>query len=193
MSMRKTTQYFSGKLSKMHKSNVMDWLVHRILIHSSSDLVEETSARCPRMYYQFKTREEIERRTSLGEVVSGFTLNGDDETILIAYGDRRRSGLMNCVGISRLNRGSSKKCIGLAYVKCELDRAMDDLENVDLKTMEKHMNYYCLLLPLIDSGVFDGEYAIVYHDWDVGDENFGKALPNLCSLCFGTNAMSGIN
>ena len=57
-------------------------------------------------------------RINEGCVISGFTIHGNDEKIFVAYGDKRRSGEMNAIGISRYNKGHSSKFIGLAYVQC---------------------------------------------------------------------------
>ena len=91
---------------------------------------------------------------------------------------------MNCIGVTRLNKGSSFKCVGLAYVKCKLDDACDILLDVEVKTIENRIEHYCLMLPLIHDDDFDQDYAIIYDDWDVSDENWVKCLPSLCSLCF---------
>ena len=184
-SMRKTTQYFTGKLTLMHKTNVMDWLSEQFeKEQAAAERSGESKKRTPRMYYQYKTLEDIERKISQGEVLSGFTFCGNCDKIIVAYGERRRSGYMNCIGVTRLNKGSSFKCVGLAYVKCKLDDACDILLDVEVKTIENRIEHYCLMLPLIQDGDFDQDYAIIYDDWDVSDENWVKCLPNLCPLCF---------
>ena len=61
---------------------------------------------------------------------------------------------------------------------------------VGVKTIENNMKHYCLLLPLIMDGNFAGKFAIVYDDWDVGDENFRKSLPNICKFCFANDVMA---
>ena len=57
------------------------------------------------MYYQYKSLEDITGRLHSGEELSGFTLNGLDEKNIVAYGRQWRSGVMNCVTISRINQG----------------------------------------------------------------------------------------
>ena len=136
------------------------------------------------MYHQYKTLDEIERRMSLGEVLSDFTFEGNGDNIMIAYGEHCRLGLMSCIGITRLNKGFAQKCVGLAFVKCQLDDTDNILEDVDVETLESRMKHYRIMLPLLDDGDFDAEFAIVYDDWDVGDENFRKCLPSLCAMCF---------
>ena len=60
---------------------------------------------------------------------------------------------------------------------------------VDVETIESRIEHHCLLLPLVDEGIFVQEFAIVYDDWDVGDEHFKKYLPSLCPLCFTTDVL----
>ena len=182
-SMRKTTTYFRGKLGIMYKMNVMEWLSEEF-DKADSNRDQDSEKRVPRMYYQYKTLEEIERKIMLGEVLSGFTFHGNSEKIVIAYGGQRRSGLMNCIGITRLNKGTCRKCVGLAFVKCKLDEETNILSNVSVSAIENRIEHHLLMLPLIDHGDFDEEYAIVFDDWDVSDENFVKCLPKLCDMCF---------
>ena len=91
-----------------------------------------------------------------------------------------------------MKKGNSKKCIGLAYVKLQLDNTTVNAlysQDIDIKEVESMIEHYCLLLPLIDDGDFENEFAIVYGDWDVGDEYFRKCLPSLCSMCFETDVL----
>ena len=121
---------------------------------------------------------------SLGEVLSGFTFEGNGDNIMIAYGEKRRSGLMNCIGITRLRKGVAKKVVGFAFVKCQLDDTSNVIKDVDVEILESKMKHYCIMLPLLDDGDFFSEFAIIYDDWDVGDDNFVKALPNICPFLF---------
>ena len=50
VSMRKTTQYFSGKLSKMYRNNVMEWLDNELATAMNSQSKTNTKSK-PRMYY----------------------------------------------------------------------------------------------------------------------------------------------
>ena len=142
------------------------------------------------MYYQYKTLEEIERRMSLGEVLSGFTFEGNGDNIMVAYGERRHSGLMSCIGITRLMKGVARKCVGLAFVKCQLDDTGNIIKDVDIETLESKMKHYYIMLPLLDDGDFSAGFTIVYDDWDVGDKNFRKCLPSLCPMCFEIDVLS---
>ena len=148
--MQKTTQYFSGNLTLMHKTNNMDWLREEIR-KSSENRTYKQDKRSPRMYYQYKTLKEIDRRMSLGEVLSGFTFEGNGDNIMIAHGERQRSGLMSCIGITRLNKGVARKCVGLAFIKCQVDDTSDTLEDVDVETLESKMKHYCIMLPILDN------------------------------------------
>ena len=189
VSMRKTTEYFAGKLSRMYRTNVMDWLDEELSkeINSTS---RKSTRRTPRMYYQYKTLDEIKMRINVGSVLSGFSFKGNDDKVLVAYGEKRRSGIMNCIGISRLNKGHASKCIGLAYVQCSLDDQTELLLDVHVQTVEKMIQNYCLLLPFVEDETFTNKFAIIYDDWDCGDEYFVKCLPSICPFCFSTDVMS---
>lgn len=188
-SMRKTHQYFAGKLKLMYRTSVMNELVDE-LRSEVAKIPHVPRQRVPRMYYQYSSLEDIERRVTQGEVLSGFSFKDDNDEILFAYGEQRRSGIMSCVSLTRVGVGESTKLIGLAYVKCVLEEQDELMIGVGVKTIENNMKHYCLLLPLIIDGDFAGKFAIVYDDWDVGDENFRKSLPNICKFCFANDVMA---
>ena len=190
--MRSTTQYFCGKLTLMYKTNVMEWLAYQFKKEYEDDITNGYLPRVGKMYNQYVSLQEIKRKMRVGEVMSGFTFQGNTDKIIIAYGEHRRSGVMKCIGITRCEKGNSKKCIGLAYVKLQLDNTTVNAlysQDIDIKEVESMIEHYCLLLPLIDDGDFENEFAIVYDDWDVGDEYFRKCLPSLCSMCFETDVL----
>ena len=108
---------------------------------------------------------------------------------MIAYGERRRSGFMSCVGITQFKKGSSHECVGLAYVTCDLDDVSNLLTNVNVDAIVSRMEHYCLMLPLIDDGNFDKEFAIIYSDWDVGNEHLQKCIPDSCSILFALDVL----
>ena len=178
--MRKTTEYFTQKLVLMHKAVIMDWIQKEFV---ESD--KKSKPRKGKMYFQYKTREEIERKFRTGKVISGFMITGSKK-ICIAYRKKQRRGEMNVVGVRRVNPGHGHKVLGFAYVKCVLDDEKFVLQDVHIDDFMIHnnVNHYCLLLPFIDRGVFSSHFAVIFDDWDVGDLYFNKCLPMLCSLLF---------
>ena len=185
VSMRKTPDYFEGKLRLMFKTNVMNWVMD-CMSQSKNNQDSESTDRDYRMYYQYNSLEEITEKLQSGGVLSGFTLNGLDGKIVVAYGGQRRSGIMNCVTISRINRGHFKKILGLAFVSCTVDAQSKHLRNMNIEEVEKMIAHHCLILPLVEKDGYHGENAIIYDDWDVGNEFFLKCLPVLCFLLFQT-------
>jgi hypothetical protein len=186
--MRRNPEYFGGKLSLMYRTNVMNWLREEMSKHNDRSTDTEFGRKV-RMYYQYKTLAEIQERFSCGEVISGFTLVGDQHKIWIAYGKKRRSGLMNIVSIDRVDYGLAMKSMGLAYVSCKLEDQRDELWSLDVKTVEDKISSHCMLLPYIETGQFRELFTLIYDDWDIGDENFQKCLPMVCSTLFKTNVL----
>ena len=76
--MRKTPDYFEGKLRLMFKTNVMDW-VRDCLSQSKNSHDSESTERNYRMYYQYKSLEEITEKLHSGGVLLGFTIEGLDK------------------------------------------------------------------------------------------------------------------
>ena len=52
------------------------------------------------------------------------------------------------------------------------------------------VKHYFILLQFIDEGKVEGNMAVVYDNWDVGDTNFKTVLPYLCEILFGYNVLS---
>ena len=88
---------------------------------------------------------------------------------------------MNLACIKRQNKGVGKMVMGLTYVKCEQIYTMMEM---NVKRIEENIQNYLLLLPPIFEENFVQEYAVIFHDWDVGDINHEKKLSNLCCYCF---------
>ena len=186
--MRRNPQYFAGKLSLMYRTNVMNWIREEMSRHNANSNDKEFGIKA-RMYYQYRTLSDVQDRFSVGDVISGFTLKGDDHKIMVAYEKKRRSGLMIIVSIDRVDVGESVKSIGLAYVTCQLEDTVDDFQTIDVNSVENMIASHCILLPFIQNGNFTGLYAVVFDDWDVGDESFRKCLPMLCSTLFSINVL----
>ena len=123
------------------------------------------------MYYQYKSLDDIIRKMRTGEIISGFMIKGSNK-IYVAYGKNRRGGNMNVIGIQRVNKGRGHKVLGLAYVKYLLDpenMAFRDQGICDF--IENYgVEHYCVLLPFIDEGNFEGNMA---------DINFQKVFANV--------------
>ena len=83
---------------------------------------------------------------------------------------------MDVIGITRLDDGSTRKCLGLPYMKCAFYDDNNILVDMDVEEIESQIHHHCLLLPLIDDGNFIQEFAMVYDDWDISDEKREKCL-----------------
>jgi hypothetical protein len=96
---------------------------------------------------------------------------------------------MNAIGIHKVNKGTSYKVLGLASVKYILDPECKAMKDQGIyKFVEGFgIKHYCLVLPFIVQGVFEGKMALVYDDWDVGNINFNKGLSSLCAKLFEYN------
>ena len=115
IAMRRTPQYFAGKMRLMFRRNVMDWLNESMFVGDD----EAVAKRKMRMHYHYHSSSDIETVFSNGRVISGFTLkniaSGDvnSEKIMIAFGNSRRSGMISMIGLSRVNRGNYVARCGL--------------------------------------------------------------------------------
>ena len=67
---------------------------------------------------------------------------------------------MNVIGIQRVNKGRGDKVLGLAYVKCVLDPEVLAFKDQGIYDFieDYGVEHYCLLLPFIDEGNFEGTY-----------------------------------
>ena len=81
--------------------------------------------------------------------------------IYIAYGRQRRTNRVSIIGVSRQQIGMAKMCLGLAYVKCEMDEDKYAAVDVSLVQTGHAMRYYGLLLPFVQDENFQHQHAIV--------------------------------
>ena len=133
----------------------MEWLAHQFKKENGGDKTNGQNPRVSKMYNQYVSLEEIKRKMRVGEVMSGFTFQGNTDKIIIAYGEHIRSGVMKCIGMTRCEKGNSKKVYWARL--CPLYS-----QDIDIKEVESMIEHYCLLLPLIDDGDFENEFPIVY-------------------------------
>ena len=158
----------------------MDWLNESMFI----DEDEKIAKRKARMYYHYRSSSDIGTIFKDGRVISGFTLKNitsseiKSEKIMIAFGNSRRSGMISMMGMKRVNKGNYVARGGLMYVECELDPDELWILEESVTEVESIIENYCLLLPLVkkDRGTTT-KYAVIFDDWDVGDEYFGKGMP----------------
>ena len=76
--MRRNPDYFGGKLCLIYRTNVMNWIREEMNRFKDDDDTDLEFGRKPRMYYQYKTLDQIEKRIKSGDLISGFTLAGDN-------------------------------------------------------------------------------------------------------------------
>jgi hypothetical protein len=167
----------------------MEWYDGQFRQEANREAGIETTFRKTRNYFQYTSKHDIDRKVMLGEVLSAFTFFGNPNKLVVAFGEKRRQGLMDIIGITRLDDGITTKCLGLPYMKCSFDNDTDILVEMDVEEIESQIQHHCLLLPLIDDGNFIQEFAIVYDDWDISDEKREKSLSNLCTSCFETDVL----
>ena len=159
----------------------MEWYDGQLRQESNREAGIETSIRKTRNYFQYMSKDDIDRKMMLGEVLSAFAFFGSHNKLFVAFGEKRRRGLMDIIVITRLDDGITRKCLGLPYMKCSFDDDSASLVGMDVEGIESQIQHHCLLLPLIDDGNFIQEFAIVYDDWDISNEKREKSLSNLCT------------
>ena len=184
--MRRTAEYFGKKLRNMFANNVLQWENKRLFNDNS---IQPDGDRPPRLYYQYNAYDDVKIRFERGQVLSGVVFDaGDEEKIMIAYGNQRRIGRASFVEIRRQNKGSGIVGVGLPYVKCELELAEKNMTNLNLKHAETSIIHHCLMLPHIQHDKdFDQYYAIVFDDWDVASVEFEKEKMSLFHGAFDVN------
>ena len=184
--MRRTAEYFGKKLRNMFANNVLQWENQRLF---NNDPLQPAGERPSRLYYQYNAFDDVKIRFKRGQVLSGVVVDtGDEEKIMIAYGNQRRIGRVNFVEVRRQNKGSGIVGVGLPFVKCELEEMETRMMNLNLKHAETSIIYHCLMLPHVQLDKdFDQYYAIVFDDWDIATVEFEKEKMSLFPGAFDVN------
>ena len=90
-------------------NNILEWEYERIF---KDDPLETVIRRNGGMYYQYTEFKDIQMRFLDGLVLSGYVCEGEHfSKIVVAYGNQRRSGIMNEAIVERVHRG--KYVIGM--------------------------------------------------------------------------------
>ena len=90
---------------------------------------------------------ELRAKFMTGDIMSCFTMPVISGTnIYITYGCQRRINRESIIGVSRLHIGCAKICLGLAYIKCEMDGDQYAATDVYFDETEPAMSSYGLIL-----------------------------------------------
>ena len=113
---------------------------------------------------------------------------GDD--LFVMFG--RSLEKCNIVKLEVVQSGAMREECGMIYTRRKLG-VYDKETHGDwwLRELEKEMTGYCLLLPFIcdKDRSFEQEYAAVYDDWEVSDENGEKVRNKINPRVFETDVL----
>lgn len=181
--MRRNAQYFGKKMVNLYTNNVLDWENDRLF---RDNPLAKIASRPLRMYYQYPNWLDVNVKFTSGQVLSAFTYgNASEEKLMIAYGLKRRSGMVSLASVTRSNETEGTSSIGLTYVSYDLQGEECCEEHVNLKTMEDNIRSYCLLLPYLLPGTdYKKQIAIVFNDWDVMSIDGKKVEMRPCKHVF---------
>ena len=182
-SMRKSTSYFERKLVVIQKLNLMEWKKNTLRNPKNARRKDDS-----KMYHRYDSLELVQQILQKGQVISGFQLQNREDWIFIAYGPRGRN--MNVIPLIPIEEQSGVLQSGLVYRKYQLDVTKKvDMQRKEL--WEERMEHYCLLLPYVRQEILFGQqYAVVFHDWDVMNAEWKKALPRICNTLFEHDVIS---
>ena len=173
--MRRNAQYFGKKMVNLFTNNVLDWENERLFRENP---LEKITSRPLRMYYQYPTWAEVDVKFRSGQVLLAFMYgNETDAKLMIAFGSKRRSGLVSLAAVTRANDRQSTSSIGLPYVRYEFQKEECCDECLNLSSMEDNITSYCLMLPYLHRGKdFNMQMAVVFDDWDIMSLNGEKVV-----------------
>ena len=70
-------------------------------------------------------------------------------------------------------------------MKCEINKRENIVKDLDVGGIESNMVHYCLLLPFVYSKEdFNQNSAIIYINWQLGNELGGSEVPCICEWLF---------
>ena len=122
--MRRNAQYFGKKMVNLYTNNVLDWENERLF---REDPLAKVASRPLRMYYQYPNWSDVDVKFRSGQVLSAFTYgNATDAKLMIAYGSKRRLGLVNLASVTRVNETQVTSSIGLPFLSYELQKMAEN-------------------------------------------------------------------
>ena len=141
-------------------------------------------------YYRYESLAEIKRKLTEGEVISAFTLEDHEDAIFVAFGD----GGETCNVVQMRMKGDrvQREC-GMRYMQYELEDLEDYVvDKLKVVALEDDMRRYCLLLPFVYKGDenFEQDFAVVYDNWEVGNERGESEIPSICTTLFAIDVLA---
>ena len=103
-------------------------------------------------------------------MISAFLCRGEEwECLRVAYGSRRRYGLVTTAKLCRNDIAGAVSAMGVEYSELNLVTNKDEHEETSVDKLEERILAPCLLLPyVISNKTFEQKFAVSYADWDIG-------------------------
>ena len=180
--MRKTSSYLEKKLTLIQKLNILNWLKNDIQSNNNKERRKSSG----KGFYRYPSRQAVEEKFAKGVPLSSFTLDGNDNSVFVAYG--RQKNVIQYAKITYYVPSNFTEECGFCFANCTLS---NDVFEKPRQELLNEAQSFALPLPYQRRNrSFAKEYAFVFDDWDILGSHSGKAIASLCERLFSIDVMA---
>ncbi len=169
--MRRTYTFMSSKLTEVHQSNVLDWIMHNF------DPVESVSSYASNgLFHTYCSMEAILNNVTTGKIISGYHHPVYSGHVIVAY---READKMLGLGAFQSFIGVDEQYQSGMYF-CRFSEAVELATSSPRQYINENVTVGAVMLPLAKTHQqFQMQYSVIYSDWDVLKSNGDKGQPQM--------------
>ncbi len=169
--MQRTYTFMSSKLTEIHQSNVLDWIMHNL------DPPQPVSSN-PRngLFHTYSSIEIIINHFMSGKIISGYHHPQYPKHMIVAYWQADK--MLGLVAL-QADIGVDEQYESGMYF-CRFSEAVALATSSPRHYINENMTVGAIMLPLTKTNEqFLMQYSVIYSDWDVLRSNGDKGLPQI--------------
>jgi hypothetical protein len=169
--MRRTYTFMSSKLTEVHQSNVLDWIMHNF------DPVESVSSYASNgLFHTYCSMEAILNNVTTGKIISGYHHPQYPRHVIVAY--READKMLGLVAF-QANIGVDEQYESGMYF-CRFSEVRELATSSPRQYINENVTVGAVMLPLAKTNQqFQMQYSVIYSDWDVLKSNGDKGQPQM--------------
>ncbi len=169
--MRRTYTFMSSKLTEVHQSNVLNWIMHNL------DPVESVSSYASNgLFHTYCSMEAIRNNVTTGKIISGYHHPLYPGHVIVAY--READKMLGLVAF-QANIGVDEQYQSGMYF-CRFSEVRELATSSPRQYINENVTVGAVMLPLAKTNQqFQMQYSVIYSDWDILKSNGDKGQPQM--------------
>jgi hypothetical protein len=171
VNMRHTSSFMSSKLTEVHQSNVLDWIMHDLDPPVTASTVSHNT-----VFYTYASKAMIMDNLKGGKIISGYYHPQYPKHVIVAY--REANKMLGLIAL-HADIGINEQYESGMYF-CKFSEDMPLAASSPRQYICENVTVGAIMLPFINSNEeFQMQYSVIYSDWDILKSNGDKGLPQI--------------